>query len=216
LFEQIPGIIGVARDEALRLFWCTRSFIRVSRRVESFEDIKGTTLKDVLTPGAAEEREQVQRRVMETGEVLSHYQFSADSRVLCTMFPLDEGAFGHKGVLSILKDAPIDARLGIEREIPVLSTPDLYELHAMTTRELEVLYFLAQGESTAAIGKALCRSPKTIENHINSIHRKLGTRTRGELVSQLSERGVQGFSRDEWARIVAGAARVRAEESGRA
>lgn len=216
LFDRIPGVIGAARDEGLRLLWCTRSYLRVIHKVGSFEGLEGTTLREVLTRSAAEEREGVYRRVMETEEVESHYRFIADSRMLCTVFPLDAGAFGHRGVLAFVQGAPMDAWLGGEREIPVLSMPGLGELSAMTTRELEVLYFLARGESTGAIGGALSRSPKTIENHINSIHRKLGTRTRGELVARLSACGVQGFSREEWARIVAGATRVRAEGPGRA
>lgn len=212
LMRNIPGIIGVARDEELRLFWCTTSYLRVSSFVTTFEEARGTRLADTLTPGAAAERERMLRRVIETGEVLSHYLFSADSRVLCTIFPLDPDAFGHAGVLALIKDAPFDARLGIDREIPLLSTPDLYQLNALSARELEVLYFVALGLSTSEIASELVRSPKTIENHINSIHRKLGTHSRSELVRLLSERGVQSFTREEWDEIVEGASRVRKEQ----
>ena len=33
IIEQIPGIVGVARDEDMRMFWCTTCFF--SRRCRS-------------------------------------------------------------------------------------------------------------------------------------------------------------------------------------
>ncbi|MGV6813662.1 MAG: LuxR C-terminal-related transcriptional regulator [Phycisphaerales bacterium] len=205
ILEHIPGIVGVARDEDMRMFWCTTAFFRVVKKVESAQDMMGKTIADVLTPSAAAEREAVSREVIRTGKVVSHYQFSADSRVITTLFPLDEEAFGHKGVLAVIKDAPIDARLGLDRELPVLSTPNLAQLNALTSRELEVLHYVALGESTSQIAAHLCRSPKTVENHINSIHAKLGTHSRSQLVRYACERGIQSFSDEQWESIVKGA-----------
>ncbi len=212
IIEHIPGIVGVARDAELRLFWCTRSFFRVLDVIEDREELLGTTLRDLLTPSAAEERERVQREVIETQRVLSHYQFSADSRVLVTIFPLDRDAFGHDGVLAVIKDAPIDARLCADREIPVLASPNLYELNALSSRELEVLHYIAKGLSTNEIAQTLNRSSKTIEKQVNSIHTKLDTHSRAELVRYATERGIQSFSDAEWSSIVAGARRVRQEK----
>ena len=134
-----------------------------------------------------------------------NYQFIADSRVITTIFPLDEQAFGHKGVLTVIKDAPVNARLDIDNELPVLSTPSLAQLNALSPRELEVLHYVARSMSTIEIAKLLTRSPKTIENHINSIHTKLGTHSRSQLVRYACERGIQSFSLEEWIKIVNGA-----------
>jgi len=211
IMAQIPGIAAVARDESLRLFWCTPSFYRVSGKVEFANDMMGTMLADVLPEAAAKERTEIHQRVMETGETLSHYQFSVDSRVMCTIFPLDEEAFGHRGIFAIVKDAPVYARLGEDREIPVLSTPNLFELNSLSFRELEVLHYVAIGMTTHAIAEKVCRADKTIEHHVNSIHGKLGTHSRAQLVRWASERGIQSFTDAEWDSIVRGAREVRKE-----
>ena len=186
------------------MFWCTKAFYRIVDRVESAQDMLGKTLYDVLPKSAAAEREKVALEVIKTGIPISHYQFSADSRVLTTMFPLDEEAFGHRGVLAIIKDAPCDARLEIDNELPVLSTPNLAQLNALTSRELEVLHFVAKGMSTPEIAKHLSRSPKTIENQINSTHTKLDTHSRAQLVRYACERGIQSFSDEQWTAIIQG------------
>jgi len=209
ILAQIPGVACVARDEELRLFWCTPAFIRLSGRSETAEELKGTTLAEILPPVAAAERDDVHRWVIEHDQAQSQYAFNADTRVLCTVFPLDSEAFGHRGVLAVLKDAPIDARLGIDREIPVLSTPNLFELNSLSPRELEVLHSIAKGRSTQEIADGIVRAVKTVEHHINAIHGKLGTHSRAQLVRFASERGIQSFSEDEWASIVEGARRVR-------
>lgn len=213
IIAQIPGIAAVARDADLRLFWCTSSFYRISGTVEDSQDMMGTTLKDVLSKTAAQERTKIHHHVMETGEILSHYQFSVDSRVLCTIFPLDEQAFGHKGIFAVVKDAPVNARLGENKDIPVLSTPNLCALSVLSARELEVLHFVATGLMTNEIAEKVCRAKKTIEHHINSIHSKLGTHSRAQLVRFASERGIQSFSDEEWSSIVKGARVVQKESS---
>ncbi len=211
VFAQVPGIACVARDEELRLFWCSPSFYRIAGKVEHANQMIGTTLSDVLPPSAAQERGKVQRRVIETGEVTSHYQFSADSRVMCTIFPLDEAAFGHRGIFAVMKDSPVDERLGLDRELPVLSTPNLYELNALSPRELEVLHHVAVGLATQEIAEKLFRAHKTVEHHINSIHSKLGTHSRAQLVRWTTERGIQSFSTEEWMSILEGADGLRKE-----
>ncbi len=213
IISQMPGIAAVARDQDLRLFWCTPSFYRVSGKVECAENMIGTTLEDVLPVTAARERALIHQQVMDTNEAQSHYQFSVDSRVLCTIFPLDPEAFGHKGIFAVVKDAPVNARLGEHREIPVLMTPNLYTLNALSARELEVLYFVATGLKTDQIAERVNRATKTIEHHINSIHKKLGTHSRAQLVRFSSERGIQSFSSEEWSSIVKGAGQVRRESA---
>lgn len=210
LIVQLPGIAAVARDAELRLIWCTKSHLLDSE--QSLADYLGTTLDDTLPPIAAQERNVIHRRVIETGEVSSFYQFSADSRVLCTIFPLDEAAFGHRGTLALVREMHSHLRIGMgDSKIPVMSVPNLHQLDSLSLRELEVLHLVATGISTQRIADLLCRACKTVEHHINSIHSKIGTHSRGELVRYTTERGIQSFTVEEWGLIVDGARRVRKE-----
>ena len=211
IIEQIPGIIAVVRNADLELVWCTCGFYRVLDHVQESHDLEGTTLRDILTPSAAEEREALQREVIRTGKVISHFQLSADSRVMCTMFPLDKEAFGHEGVLAILKDSPVNARLCTDTDIKVLATPHLAQLNALSSRELEILHHIAKGMSTNDIAATLSRSSKTVEKQINSIHTKLNTHSRAELVRYATERGIQSFTDEDWSAIVEGAKVMRRE-----
>lgn len=210
MIEQIPGVAAVVRDGELRLMWCTRSHLLKPGEVP--KDYVGTTLDDILPPSAARERNEILRRVVSTGKASSFYQFSADTRVLCTIFPLDEQTFGYKGTLSLVRDMPNHLRIGGTRmDIPVMRIPNLHEMGILSLRELEVLYFVACGKSTQEIAEELSRATKTVEHHINSIHGKMGTRSRGQLVRLASERGIQSFSKEEWLSIVDGARLVRKE-----
>ncbi|MEX0876290.1 MAG: hypothetical protein WD114_02425, partial [Phycisphaerales bacterium] len=145
LIEAVPGLIGVARDQDLKLFWSTRSFDRISPNGEFGQDPAGSTLDDFLPQSAAREREQIHREVMSTGQHASHYQFLADHRLICTVFPLDEAAFGHRGVLAVLVDAPVEATPGAGPDTPVLSSTSLNRFSALSSRELEVLHYIARG-----------------------------------------------------------------------
>ena len=49
----------------------------------------------------------------------------------------------------------------------------------LTAREIEVLQAVARGGTTKEIGRDLGLSPKTVDNHIQSIYAKLGVKTRG-------------------------------------
>ncbi|HXH88602.1 MAG TPA: AAA family ATPase [Gaiellaceae bacterium] len=54
----------------------------------------------------------------------------------------------------------------------------------LTTRELDVLEFLAEGLQNAAIAERLFLSTRTVEHHVAAIRRKLGVGTRGEAVAE--------------------------------
>jgi HD-GYP domain-containing protein (c-di-GMP phosphodiesterase class II) len=49
----------------------------------------------------------------------------------------------------------------------------------LTARELDVLRLIARGRSMKEIGRALGVSPKTVDNHTQSIYGKIGVNTRG-------------------------------------
>ena len=212
IIEQLPGIVAIARDQDLRMIWCTPNFYPLTLTSKEPVKLIGTTLRDIMTESAALEREVALRKSMDTNTVISHYQFSQDSRVLCTLFPFDESAFGHRGVMIVIKDAPIAARRSDEKPLQVMSSPDLSDLETLSRRELEVLHHIAKGISTNEIATLLSRSSKTVEKQVNSIHTKLDTHSRAELVRYATERGIQSFSDAEWSAIVEGARQVRKEK----
>jgi DNA-binding CsgD family transcriptional regulator len=60
---------------------------------------------------------------------------------------------------------------------------------ALSAREYEVAVLLCEGCNSARIGDRLFVSPRTVDKHIESIHRKLGVSSRQELLVRLfSER----------------------------
>jgi two-component system response regulator NreC len=62
----------------------------------------------------------------------------------------------------------------------------------MSPREIEVLRLLALGHTNAEMADQLHLSARTVETHRARIMRKLGRRTRAELVRYALERGLLG------------------------
>lgn len=52
----------------------------------------------------------------------------------------------------------------------------------LTPRELEVVELVAEGLSNREVAQRLCRSPRTIENHLRSVYQKLDVRNRVEMI----------------------------------
>lgn len=199
----LSGVGAVVRDEQLCLVWCNDAYVRLSDRPES--ELLGTRMGRYIPKAAAAEREAVLTRVLGSGVAESFFQFGADKRLLCHVIPCDPESFGHTGVLVLLQEAPLGTALADEVRLPVLSTPCLDRLGLLSPSELRALYHLSLGRSTADIAEVLCRATKTVEKHIESVHRKLGTSSRAEIVRLASERGLQSFSADEWESIIHGA-----------
>ncbi|MET0685759.1 MAG: AAA family ATPase [Solirubrobacteraceae bacterium] len=60
----------------------------------------------------------------------------------------------------------------------------------LTPQELQVALQVAAGSSNREAAAALFVSPKTIESHLNSVYRKLGIRSRTELVRRLPDTSI--------------------------
>jgi DNA-binding CsgD family transcriptional regulator len=54
----------------------------------------------------------------------------------------------------------------------------------LTAREMEVLGYIAKGQSNNAIAKGLSLSTRTVEHHIASILQKMGVGSRNEAVAR--------------------------------
>ena len=208
ILDQLTAVASVVRDEQLRLVWCNRAYASFSRR--TVQELLGTRMEDYIPKAAADERARPALDVMQSGRAMSYYQFGADQRLLCSVFPIDAAAFGHNGVLVVIQPAPPTGALdAAHTNIPVIGTPCLDDFAALTPAELRVLYHLAAGKATAEIGEHLHRAAKTVEKQIESVHRKLGTKSRAELVRLASESGLQGFDEQAWEQIIEGARRMK-------
>lgn len=204
---SVGGIAALVRDEALRVRWCDDNYADMCCLPR--HRVIGTTLRDMLPEAAAMEREAVLSRVIATGEPVSIAQFAADKRLICRLLPIDETSFGYRGVLCIVREASLVSDEASGTTYETLRIPCLDDLAALTATELRTLYDLACGSSNNDTAERQFRSVRTIENHVESIHRKLGTSTRSALIRFATERGVHGFSPAEWDAIVEGANEVR-------
>ncbi|HKY52375.1 MAG TPA: response regulator transcription factor [Candidatus Limnocylindria bacterium] len=79
-----------------------------------------------------------------------------------------------------------------ERSGPATATEPL------TPRELEVLYLLASGASTAAAASSLGISTATLRAHVQAVLRKLGAHSRLEAVAEAARLGL--VTLDSWTR----------------
>ncbi|MFL5954202.1 MAG: LuxR C-terminal-related transcriptional regulator, partial [Gaiellaceae bacterium] len=61
---------------------------------------------------------------------------------------------------------------------------------ALTSRELDVLRFLADGARNATIAERLFLSSRTVEHHVSSLLGKLGVRSRGAAVAEAGRLGL--------------------------
>ncbi|MEC4273781.1 LuxR family transcriptional regulator [Adlercreutzia sp. R25] len=57
---------------------------------------------------------------------------------------------------------------------------------ALTAREQDILEYLAQGYSAKRIGEKLFISPYTVQNHTKCIYRKMGVRSKQELIERIN------------------------------
>jgi len=61
---------------------------------------------------------------------------------------------------------------------------------SITPRELEILVFLADGLTTRQIARRLDISPRTVENHVAKVYRKLGVGSRLQAVARAATLGL--------------------------
>ena len=77
--------------------------------------------------------------------------------------------------------------LGEFRRISKSSGPT----EALSDREREVLQHVARGHTYAEIGENLFISPKTVENHVRNILKKLHLNRKQELIRYALEHGIE-------------------------
>jgi DNA-binding CsgD family transcriptional regulator len=201
-FDGFPNCCAVARDTAMRVLWCNDEFCRVHGK--SREELMGTTLESICNAEMARERESLMRPAMEDSRVVTYAQLARGARWVTRVWPLDPKAFGTNGVFIMMR------QISVRRENPtdnagadqLAKVAELGDLDVLTPREMEVFYYLASGMTVADIGELMHRSPKTVERHLESLHRKMNFKNRAELVRLAVERGLVQFSPEEWSQFV--------------
>ncbi len=193
-FDGLPRLAAVARDSRHRLLWCNEQFARLAGRTQ--EALNATGLEAVMAPHAAREREALDRPAIDDERPVAYAQLLRGQRCVTRVWPLDPDAFTVRGTFCVL--ALDNARQATEAPLPLARVPDLGDLAGLTPRELEVFYHLAAGKTVADIGDDMGRSPKTVERHLESLHRKMNFRNRAELVRSAVERGLVLFTPEEW------------------
>jgi DNA-binding CsgD family transcriptional regulator len=192
----MPRYCVLARDASMRLLWCNEQYAGVLHT--QCEKLTGSHLRENMEPTAADERQASHEIVMTTEISRQFSELRHGWRWITRAWPLDRSAFGVNGVIVAL--FPSSATLA--EDAPFCSLPDFGDLSILSRRELDVLYHLARGFNGPEIAEHLHRSEHTVRDHIKSIHGKLRVHHRGALVRLAIERGLQGFTPNQWATII--------------
>jgi DNA-binding CsgD family transcriptional regulator len=200
ILSSIPGIATVLRDASHRILCCNDVYAHNTGR--SREDLLGTTHDDLRPGPAAEERVRLMSRIIEQGRARDFMQFWNGKTWLCRILPLDSEAYGMRGTLSVIMQAPIGTALADRSRVEVLETADFGDLDKLTPAEKRTIRDLAMGLSNNEIAERQGRSVRTIECHVRAIHEKLGTSSRSAIIRDASERGIQLFTEEQWDAMV--------------
>lgn len=195
----------VLRNEQFVLIWCNDAYARLCKKDKL--ELIGSRMSDFISEECAAERELAFQKTLDNNQMLTVMQFGSDERQLCSFFPIDEEEFGHRGVLAMIQPAPTNGALQPRSIDMLLQTSCLDDMAVLSTAEMRVMYHIARGLSTKEIASELHRSERTIENHIGSIHAKLNTSSRAQLVKYAVDRGIHGFPVDHWEYIITGKAK---------
>jgi DNA-binding CsgD family transcriptional regulator len=148
------------------------------------EGFAGKHLAELFNKSIADERQQMIRKVVESGKPLVVHAAWKGIRTRTVMRPLRNGSNAIDRVLIICRGmVPADESRAAQADMEVVQAQhvDKGQLANLTPRELEILALIGQGLTTAAIAEKLYRSRKTIEAHRLSLGIKLNARNRVDL-----------------------------------
>ncbi len=124
---------------------------------------------------------------IEAGAVGYVHKDAADANIAQVLLDVKQGAspispMVARGVLARLKSKPSEAG--------PISAPAIATKDTLTTREKELLEWLARGYAYAEIAQQCGISLHTVQSHIKNIYGKLAVKSRAEAVFEASRRGL--------------------------
>lgn len=153
-------------------------------------EVLGENVKDYAPEAWAEERIGFVNQALDSNQILTVLEIQGGYRLSCRYMPLKHTA-GDRTVESVLICVE-KMNVGDYRELMNSSEKErviyakynsLGKLDILSNRELEVLALMGQGFRSKDIAKILFRSISTIENHRDSIGKKLNVKDRSKLVA---------------------------------
>tara|TARA_R110002072_G_scaffold42064_5_gene117649 strand:- start:108261 stop:108920 length:660 start_codon:yes stop_codon:yes gene_type:complete len=169
------SVILYINEQSLRIFF---------NEIKSADELIGKSIYDLgFAKEWADERNAIHRQIAATGEsVLLRTVWHGKQQFSWMSLLRPDEQDDRPRVLVITRRLPsgeeVEHILGSGHEVYNSSVIRLGDLQTLTPRELEVLTLIGQGMTIKEIAAALFRSVKTVENHRESIGRKL-KKTRG-------------------------------------
>lgn len=182
LFEHNPFIGADILGRDGTIYWSNgRSKLLYFDNLDT--DVTGRRLDDFLPTEMAREREDLLRRVCDTGRPVFFRQIWLGKSIVTTYSRLHDTDGQTPLVLVLAGEAGDDSQLRVPAEYLEFEPKhiNLGPLDKLSEREIEVLSLLSSGLTTDEIATKLNRSPKTIEAHRSAITRKLGAKNRIQL-----------------------------------
>lgn len=197
LLAQVPNAVVIVRNERGETVWTSPYSVK-----DLMDDATVPPLAraaDCLRSEVAAVVEAMVSRTRERQETFEYLQVIRGRCCFTRLVPLTgrDGA-DCVGIFLMPMLGPLASRW---TGVGCISKPELGRLGSLSPRELEVVWYLAQGRSVKEVAAAMFRSVKTVENHIASIHRGLGVQSRAELVRDSVERGLTAVDLKTWLTI---------------
>jgi DNA-binding CsgD family transcriptional regulator len=121
---------------------------------------------------------------------ISQFSFDSDVFLPCLSLNIEKGA--KELVINLIPDPTREQYILLlkEKEIQLFSIATL-ALLGLSTRETEVLFWIAQDKSNSEISKVLSCSEGTVRKHLENIYKKLDVQTRlGAVMFALEKLGL--------------------------
>lgn len=169
------SVILYINEQSMRIFF---------NEAKTTEELIGKSIYDLgFAKEWADERNALHRKIAETGESVLLRTVWHGRQQFSWMSLMDPDEHDERPrILVITRRLPsgeeVEHILDGEHEVFHSSVIRLGDLQTLTPRELEVLTLIGQGMTIKEIAASLFRSVKTVENHRESIGRKL-KKTRG-------------------------------------
>ncbi len=182
--------IGVAVLDADGVFRFANARFAHFFGIGDAERVVGSPFGEHFPREVVEEWAPVAQRVLSTRRPLLVRRVYQGRQLQCTLWPAPAREQGDDAILVVTHRGEHDP-VTDDMEILEASVVDLGPLDALSKRELEVLALLGEGLTLDQVAARLHRSRKTIDNHRQSIVRKLGESSRVRLAQIAGEAGLR-------------------------